>query len=146
MYIHGWHGHSHHGYLTPMGSQCLIKLLLLPLVCAIAHIGSCLYVLPWQLGATCSECITYVHPPNHLFHVQVYSLFVCFGQLLPAGDGGGGGGEGGGSVADVATREEESQTGSGGKWVGWGELVPLPFNMYICRGSTSICALLRQCS
>ena len=71
----------------------------------------------------------YVHPPNHLFHVQVYSLFVCFGQLLPAGDGGGGG-EGGGSVADVATREEESQTGSGGKWVGWGELVPLSFNMY----------------
>ena len=59
----------------------------------------------------------YIHSPNHLFHVQVYSLFVCFGQLLPAGDGGGGGGEGGGSVADVATREEESQTGSGGKWV-----------------------------
>ena len=30
------------------------------------------------------------------------------------------------------------------KWVGWGELVPLSFNMYICRGSTSIGALLRQ--
>ena len=120
-----------------MGSQCLTKLLLL----AISLCYRCLYVLPGQLGAICSECVTNL--TNHLFYIQAHSLFVCFGQFLPAGDGGGGG-EGGGFIADVAPREEESQTGGGGEWVVGSELAPLSFNMHVRQGSTSIGSLLRQ--